>query len=447
MSSDIILVIGTTPDYVTRLNESHAGKLCFAMHYSFEREFDLESGKPCHLYFTDIENHHVLLEKTERYLKKHKLIPQGIACFDCESLMAASLLARSLNLFFASPESISLCRNKFLSKQLWLRHNVPAPEATMASNLSQTIDFFRKNGNQNIVIKPVSASGSELVFKCRNELQISEAVEVMTAELSRRKDKRLFNGCTVFPDDRDVDPCGFWVAETCINGREFSCDFILDQERVHLIRETAKVMAPNQTFGSVLAYVYPPSYPENFLKDEFKKTLKNAAYALGFDRGYFMADFIVDRDRPMILELTPRPGGDSIPDLIETAAGIDIPGLYLSYVRKDLKLPVSFPRSASSFAAINLYAPAEGLIKYLSAQRMKLLPWVKSVRLLRETGDIVCFPPEDYDSRLLGYCIVESRYDTDDETDPFSLSRIIFDHLIFSISKSTQWTISQDAYY
>jgi hypothetical protein len=76
------------------------------------------------------------------------------------------------------------------------------------------------------------------------------------------------------------------------------------------------VKATDKPFGSVLAYTFPPLYPESFRKERLLDILKTAVRSLGFDRGFFMADYVLREGFPVLIELTPRPGGDSIPDLV-----------------------------------------------------------------------------------------------------------------------------------
>jgi len=202
------------------------------------------------------------------------------------------------------------------------------------------------------------------------------------------------------------DPCRSWLAEEFIAGPEYSCDFLLRHGEAVLLRETEKIKARNQTFGSMLAYVYPPRFPEDFDRAGFPALLAGAASSLGFDRGHFMVDYILHDGGPVMIEMTPRPGGDSIPDLVETATGRDMLGTHLNIMAGKYDHCRDCGEARDAFASINLYAEKEGLLRRLDASKLSGLPFVRKVVMKRAPGDLILFPPEDYESRLLGYCIV-----------------------------------------
>jgi hypothetical protein len=166
------------------------------------------------------------------------------------------------------------------------------------------------------------------------------------------------------------------------------------------------VKARGQTFGSVLAYVFPAHYPKGFSFQGLCELLKRAAYSLGFSWGHFMADFIVCDGEVVILEITPRPGGDSIPDLVWLATGKDLLGLHLDFVSGRHQRGDGIPSPSGSFASINLYAPQNGIIRHLDPSPLLGLLGVRAFFPKKVVGDRIILPPESYDHRLLGYCVV-----------------------------------------
>jgi hypothetical protein len=156
----------------------------------------------------------------------------------------------------------------------------------------------------------------------------------------------------------------------------------------------------------MLAYTFPPRFPDGVSIHDLSEVCLRAATALGFTRGHFMLDYMVGKDGIMLLEMTPRPGGDSIADLIAAATGFDLIGLHLNWARGVHRVP-DFARIApESFASINFYAPSQGIITKLDESLLKTRADVLQVVLNKQMGDTVLLPPADYDNRLLGYCIV-----------------------------------------
>lgn len=408
MRRDPVLVVGTTPDYVLKINRKYPEDSLFIIDSCFKGDPLLRTIEKSTLLFASFENFEETLQSVCRYLFVKKLSPRGVACFDCESLITASKLALHLRLPFPAPETVARTRNKFESRRIWKDAGLPTPRAALTSELEKTLEFFRYV-RKDIVLKPVSGSGSELLFHCKDEEEIVKSVRVMKEELPKRRLKPLFKKISANSGSRPIDPCSSWIVEEFISGSEFSCDFILQDGQTVILRETGKVKAPEQTFGSILAYTFPPLYPEGFVLRDLHNVLKDASTSLGFTWGYFMADFIITGGgKPVIIELTPRPGGDSIPTLVEIATGNDLLGIYLDIISGKPHPLETTEMPPESFASINLYAPGEGLITRLDPSLILSFPWVKAVFLKKEEGDRIILPPDDYDSRLLGHCIISS---------------------------------------
>ena len=405
MRHDPVLVVGTTPDYAAKIHKRYPETTCFVLDARFRDDALLESIDESALIFTPLENVEETLPSVHRYLCDNRLSPQGVACFDCESLIIASRLALQLGKPFPPTEAIIKTRNKFESRRIWTAAGLPSPCATIASGLGETLEFFRRV-KKDIVIKPVSGSGSELLFHCENEEEVVRSVQIMEEELPKRKSNPLFRPIPNTSRATPLDPCRSWIAEEFVCGHEFSCDFILENGRITILRETGKVKAPGQTFGSILAYTFPPSYPERFSLENLTHVLKVAASSLGFTWGHFMVDYIIRNGQPVLIEMTPRPGGDSLPELVEIATGHDLIGVHLDVVAGKFRPLKVLDIPPEAFASINLYAPKGGIITALDPSPVLSLSWVKAVFLKKNLGDRVILPPADYDNRLLGYCII-----------------------------------------
>ena len=405
MSPPKVIVVGTTPDYVARLYETYPARTCFAVDSSFRSDRLLEAVDQSLVLFTDLEDSRKTLHDVDRFLSRRGFCVDGVACFDCESLVVACDVALHVDRPFPSREAILRGRSKFQSKRFWAEADVPSPTASLVSGLEETLVFFRATEGA-IVLKPVSGSGSELTFVCSTEEEITRSVDILERELPERKSNPLFRALPSLSGHHPVDPCKTWVAESYVPGPEFSCDFFLERDRVTVLRQTGKVKARGQTFGSILAYIFPAHYPEGFSFQGLCDLLKRAAFALGFSWGHFMADFMVRDGRVVILEMTPRPGGDSIPDLVRLATGKDLLGLHLDFVSGRCQGGDRIARPDGSFASINLYAPKKGVIRHLDPSRLLALPWVKGFFPKKGVGDRIILPPESYDHRLLAYCVV-----------------------------------------
>ena len=255
-------------------------------------------------------------------------------------------------------------------------------------------------------MKPLTGSGSELVFHCTDEQEVIKAAGIIKSQLEKRRTNPLFKMIMDPLSGEMVDPCRLWLVEEFLDGPEYSCDFFMENGHIHILRETGKIKDSDYPFGTISGYTIPPYYTLNRIRDDINVTMMKAACALGFTWGYFMADFIVSNNRINMIELTPRPGGDSIPDLVRESTGADILKTYLDIISGDTGPLMNLPAPAGSYASIHLYSDREGVIADIDAAAITGDPRTRLLLLKKNRGDSVSLPPDDYDNRLLGYCVV-----------------------------------------
>jgi biotin carboxylase len=281
----------------------------------------------------------------------------------------ASRLSGYFRSRFPSIEAILLTRSKFLSREVWRKAGLDNPRAVLASDVNQTLRCFYEF-ERDIVLKPISGSGSELVFRCIDEAGVRESVSIIKEQLQKRRHNPLFRPIQDPFTSEAIDPCKMWVVEEYVSGQEFSCDFILHEGKVHIIREAGKIKAEEQTFGSVMAYTMPAVYPEAFSREDLYGVFLLAARSLGYDWGHFMVDFIIRKGSAVILEMTPRPSGDSIPDLLWAATGRDILMEYMDFMTGRFDSSRILQTPARPYASINFFIPASGIITELDVSEV-----------------------------------------------------------------------------
>ncbi|MBF0531018.1 MAG: ATP-grasp domain-containing protein [Deltaproteobacteria bacterium] len=195
-----------------------------------------------------------------------------------------------------------------------------------------------------------------------------------------------------------------FLVEEYITGQEYSCDFFIEGDTVRIIRIARKWLKPDQAPGIAMAYQVPGKLPLGIDPEMFRETLRRAAQALGMERALCMLDFLVSSQRLVLLELAPRPGGDCLPPLIRASCGLDIIGLELDVAEcRPWRVPT--PHEWQPLVGLRLFAPRAGTIAALDAGPLANDPRVRQVFLTRGPGDRVIHPPEDYQSRILGWAI------------------------------------------
>jgi len=225
----------------------------------------------------------------------------------------------------------------------------------------------------------------------------------MMDRLSEAGENRLYLQDPTAPGD--LDPIQDVVLEEFIPGPEYSCDFFLENGRLEVIRTAKKIPTEGAQVGTTTAaYIVPAELPTEIPSPVFLDQLYRAATALGLDRALCMVDFIVWQGKAYLLELTPRPGGDCLPWLIQQCCGLDMIGLALDMAqgRNISTLP---RQNWKTLVGLRLFAQHGGTVKEIDQGDLRQDPRVQEAFIKRRPGHKVVLPPNDYDSRLFGHVI------------------------------------------
>jgi biotin carboxylase len=346
----------------------------------------------------------LLRSALREHLYQWNITLAGIACFDCESLGLAAFLAEELSLPFPTVESIRICRDKYTTSSRWLKRSVRTPRFSLARSAYDAADFQKKAGRP-CVLKPVSGSGSELVFFCDTESGCQRAAQTLIRGIQERKDNRLYSAAT---------DC--FLIEEFVEGIEYSCDFILEKTGVEILRITRKIRAKDAPFGTTAGYMLTTCEAEGLDRKRLAGLLGHAARALGLTRALCMVDFLLSDDEVIFLELTPRPGGDCIPYLLRFATGMDILKAALDFAEKR-PLDIPEPSLERCCVGLRLHADRAGVLGHIATERLEKDGRVKTIHLIRQGGHRVTLPPEDYESWYLGHLIFipEAGRDVDEQ--------------------------------
>jgi len=396
-----LLVVGTTSDYIDHISTRYPGRALFVTDPAERAAAAERAPAPAGELLCDLQNPRRVYDELSAHLSRWRMEICGVVCYDCESLGLAANLAKQLALPFPDPAAVAVSRNKFLSKQIWQKEAVPCPRTGVVRNLSDALNFMKRVAKP-VIIKPLTGSGSELLFKCDNRRDCSRAIDLIGRKLAAHPNIRMYR-----PENcgtAKMDPHREFVIETFIKGQEYSCDFMLDGDQLEIIRLARKILACDQAAGTTRAYVLPSRLPGPLQIDLFRLQLRNAARALGLNRALCMVDFIVDENVAYLLEMTPRPGGDCLPQTIFQSCGLDMLGLALDFAEGK---PIALPPESRwvQLVGLRLMAQKRGVIRKIGDAALRRDPRVRELRLKRRPGQRVALPPDDYESRLLGHVV------------------------------------------
>ncbi|MBN2706943.1 MAG: ATP-grasp domain-containing protein [Deltaproteobacteria bacterium] len=402
MTENRTLVVGTTPDYVDWLRRKNPSRLLFLSERRL-REQALECPPdPGEELLCELAQPEGCRDQLRRHLENLRLTLDGVVCYDCEALPLAARLAKDFGLPFASPEAVRLCRDKHLSKSAWRQSQVSCPESRRLTSETAAAELLTKE-KQAWVFKPACGGGSEFVYLVKTRATAKTVFRKITKALKQAENQLLFCDSQNLP--------AAVIAEEFIDGREFSVDFRLEENRVEILRLTEKIARPGDHFGTIRGYGLNPAGLSTEFEERLKTDLLAATKALLLHRALGMADFILKEGRAIFLEITPRPGGDCLPALLQAAGPFDILEEALNFARAETAAPKRPP--LRRLAALRFHAETGGLIRHLDSQTLLRDRRVLACRLSRAVGDRVTMPPQDYDSWLLGHLIFMPRANED----------------------------------
>jgi len=393
-SSGYTLVVGTTADYIDWIERHDESPVLF-LTAPRERAKATRYLLPEHELLADLEHVDDCLLAVQNYSRSTETPVVALACFDDERLVLAAELAQALDLRFSSPQSIRQCLDKQESKRIWQQSGVPCPSATILSPDPTAAELKRLA--RPCVLKPHCGSGSEHVFLCRTPKQVREAARVITSPSAHGRARATA------------------VAEAFVDGDEFSCDFVVSDGRVTLLRSAGKCKAEDAPMGTTLAYILPATLPMAIRKTHLPAALLNATAALGIHHAICMADFIVKDGALFLLEISPRIGGDCLPHALFDAWGIDTIGAAMAFAQGHT--PSRWLRhGAPKVVGLRVFAPHRGTVAEVDTRGIDDDPRVISQHFATRRGRVVVMPPEDYSSWLLGHVIFQP-YVSADTTD------------------------------
>lgn len=393
-----VLVVGTTSDYIEWIRQVCPGRALFLTDPAIREEAAEPAPASSEEILSDLNDDIQVKHEISRHLQRWNFSIDGIACFDCESLELAASLALDFNLPYPTVESIQRCRDKYVSKRLWSQNAVKCPRVRLVQSAAGVYDFLRELDGS-CVVKPLTGSGSELVFRCASKKDCDKWAHIIRKELNVRRSLRLYSNAT-----------SWFLAEEYIDGVEYSCDFMVRDAGVEIIRLTRKIHARNKPFGTIAGYALT-SYPSDDIPPGLEDILYNGAKALGISDAICMVDFIVRDDEIFLLEMTPRPGGDCIPHLLRRSGILDMLILALDFAQQR---PFSIPRDQvnGQYVGLRLHAGKPGEIMQFDTRMLQQDSRIREIKLIRRAGHHITMPPDDYESWYLGYIIFQPDAET-----------------------------------
>ncbi len=357
------------------------------------------------------ENLHHALDLAAGLHRDHSL--SGVLSFSESGVIAASLVARHLDLPGNPPRAALRARNKYLMRQTLQQAGLPTPPFHLVRTASQIHALLREAG-QPMVLKPISGSSSYGVTRLtpeHSEAQIASRLDDVSTYI---REYRQHNPQYPFefwlppqglgiPAEDVFSPEEDFLLEGFIPGQQFSVDGLacgdqitcLGVIEIERIRDSAYFMEYEEWMPTRLG-------PER--EHEIQQVVTQAVRAIGLERSCFHCEVKVNPEGVFVLEIAARRGADNISDFLQQVLGIDI---YEEGVRLACGETRFYPdpRPRCCMKMRYFLPPASGKLEAIEGIEMVSRdPRVSELEFEVAPGDQVLTPPEGYE--FLGYLSV-----------------------------------------
>ena len=364
-------------------------------------------GKPERIAYAKEFSFRNLLEELETELSESESpVDALIGIWDFPSSLLVPLLARRLNLNWASPEAVMRCEHKYWSR--CLQKEVVGRQVPNFQALDPFVDAPQMDLSFPAWLKPIKGHSSQLGFRVKNEKELFRHLTEVRRGIARLGDP--FNEAMAqveIPYDISKVNGHHCIVEEIIGGRQCTLEGYVFQGQPVVYGIVDSRRYPNRS--TFQRYQYPSSLPAG-VKDRMRHSASKIMKRLGYDGATFNIEYYYDakQDKIWLLEINPR-NSQSHADLFEKVDGC-------SNQRIQIDLALGRPPNWSPRMG-RFRCAAKFFHRSFEDARVVLTPSSKTLERLRER-----FPDTHIDIMVRpGQKLSDS---TDQDSYSFELSRV-----------------------
>lgn len=314
------------------------------------------------------EYHNVsIVDKSQVLQLAKRLNIDGILSFATDpGVEVAAYVADQLGLTFCPYESVKILQNKDLFRDFLEKNGFNVPKHRGFSEDDNWIEQI-KNFEFPLIVKPVDSAGSKGVTKVDSFTQINEAVNyALEYSLSNR-----------FIIEEFIEQKGHSSDSDCfsINNQLVSASFSCQS----FDKNANNPFTPS-------AYSWPSDMSQDAL-DELRSELQRLIQLLNLGTSIYNVETRVGQNnKPYIMEVSPRGGGNRLSELVRMASGVDmIENNIRGALNMDL-IPMNDPIYSGAWAEYILHSNKAGSFKEVHISD-KLKEHVIEIDLWVKVGD------------------------------------------------------------
>jgi len=299
-----------------------------------------------HKYSDEYHNINITDKESVLKLAKDRKI-DGIMSFAVDpGVLSASYVSEKLGLPGCPYESVKILQNKALFRQFLNDNGFNVPRAKGFKTYESALEYI-DNFTFPVFVKPVDSAGSKGVNKVNNKSGLKRAIEDALNHSLKANE---------------------FIIEEYIPTNGFSSD----SDSFSVNNELVYISFSDQYFDKDAANIYVPSafsWPSKMHIDhqnELIKELKRLVKLLKLGTSLYNIEVKVSPDnKPYIMEVSPRGGGNRLAEMLKYASGTDLIKQAVLAALGESNEKISMPEYNGFWAEIILHSDKNGIFKGL----------------------------------------------------------------------------------
>jgi argininosuccinate lyase len=318
-------------------------------------------------------------DKIYNYLKQVKNLKSVISSSE-SFVYNAAIVAKRLSLLCNSPESIQICRDKFMLAHYLSEAKIPNAKTNLIKSTEEAVSNLSQF-EMPVILKPNIGTGSIGVKLCHSKQEIILHLQ------------KFIN---------DNDEYNFLMQEYII-GEEFSAEIIAINGKYHFLGITKKYLG-NEPYFVENGHDFPASI-DKLTEVQIHTAIGKALNAVDFYFGPAHVEFRIRNKEIYIIEINPRLAGGMIPMLIESSQDI---ALIENIIKLYSGEKVNFiPKNSAQTRIEFLISEKEGILQKIpELDNIKNQTDIINIHFYKKLGDEITIK-RDFSDRL-GFIIAKA---------------------------------------
>ncbi|NKC15806.1 MAG: ATP-grasp domain-containing protein [Gammaproteobacteria bacterium] len=319
-------------------------------------------------------------EQIKSYARRHAI--DAVVAADGMAVPLAAVACASLGLSYNSPASVQLASDKCLTRQAQANAGLPCPRFAL---LKDDTEKLPPAIGYPCVLKPLRLSASRGVIRVDNHTDFNAARTRIASLLKTSKLKISNAGSEI-------------LAESYLEGQEFSIDGLLTNGRLHCLTIFEKPDPLQGPFFEESIFITPPRCSGEFCQ-KLINAVQDTVDALGLTQGPVHAELRASAQAVTVLEIAPRPIGGLCSNAI-TVSGMPLEEVIIRHALDADFLPAAQQHEHRGVMMIPI--PGAGILKSVSGlEPARRTQHVLGVTLCIALGEQLVPLPEG--DRYLGF--------------------------------------------